>query len=93
MDYHQSEYEVPVNLMAAIKCQDDRVGERGARPEWLWEHWQHDFIFRPDSEVWGVLHQRKVSREDLLMIIEQRVPYLLYPISCRNHVYVRPTLS
>jgi len=53
MDFHPSEHEVPVTIMTAIKCQDDRVGERGARPDWVWEHWQHDFVFRPESEVWG----------------------------------------
>lgn len=41
--------------MAAIKCQDDRVGERGARPDWVWEHWQNDFVFRQESEVWGTV--------------------------------------
>jgi hypothetical protein len=40
-------------MMAAIKCQDDRVGERGARAEWVWEFWQNDWAFRQGSEVWG----------------------------------------
>jgi hypothetical protein len=39
--------------MVAIKCQDDRVGERGARAgKWIWEHWQSDWSFREGSEVW-----------------------------------------
>jgi hypothetical protein len=38
------------SMMAAIKCQDDRVG---ARPEWVWEFWQNDWVFRRESEVWG----------------------------------------
>ena len=47
------EYETSASMMTAIKCQDDRVGERGARAEWIWECWQDRWKFRPDSEVWG----------------------------------------
>lgn len=53
LDYAQGEYETSASMMAAIKCQDDRVGERGARPEWIWEFWQNDWVFRRESEVWG----------------------------------------
>jgi hypothetical protein len=49
------EYETSASMMTAIKCQDDRVGERGARAEWIWEFWQERWKFRPDSEVWGEL--------------------------------------
>jgi hypothetical protein len=52
LDYPPAD-ETPVTLMAAIKCQDDRAGERGARPDWVWEFWQHDWTFRQESEVWG----------------------------------------
>lgn len=52
MDYSQG-FEVSASMMAAIKCQSDRVGERGARPDWVWEFWQNDWIFRQGSEVWG----------------------------------------
>ncbi|KDQ64397.1 hypothetical protein JAAARDRAFT_117915 [Jaapia argillacea MUCL 33604] len=51
MDYAH-DFEMSASMMAAIKCQDDRVGERGARGEWVWEFWQHDFVFRQESEVW-----------------------------------------
>jgi hypothetical protein len=47
------EYETSASMMTAIKCQDDRVGERGARAEWIWDFWQDRWKFRPDSEVWG----------------------------------------
>lgn len=53
MDFSQGEYEAYASMMAAIKCQDDRAGERGARPEWVWEFWQNDWVFRRESEVWG----------------------------------------
>jgi len=53
LDYAQGDYETSASMMAAIKCQDDRVGERGARPEWMWEFWQNDWVFRRESEVWG----------------------------------------
>jgi hypothetical protein len=48
------EYETSASMMTAIKCQDDRVGERGARAEWIWEFWQDRWKFRLDSEVWGL---------------------------------------
>ncbi len=53
LDFAHPEYEMSASMMAAIKCQDDRVGERGARPEWVWEYWQNDWVFRQESEVWG----------------------------------------
>lgn len=46
------EYETSASMMTAIKCQDDRVGERGARAEWIWEFWQERWKFCMDSEVW-----------------------------------------
>ena len=53
LDFPQGDYETCASMMAAIKCQDDRVGERGVRPEWIWEFWQNDWVFRRESEVWG----------------------------------------
>ena len=52
-DFPQGDYEICASMMAAIKCQDDRVGERGARAEWIWEFWQNDWVFRREHEVWG----------------------------------------
>ena len=46
-------FEMSASMMAAIKCQDDLVGVRGARSEWIWEFWQNDWVFRQESEVWG----------------------------------------
>jgi hypothetical protein len=40
-------------MMAAVKVQDDRGSERGARADWVWEFWENDWSFRRDSEVWG----------------------------------------
>jgi len=53
LDFAQHDFEMGASMMAAIKCQDDRVGERGARAEWVWEFWQNDWIVRQESEVWG----------------------------------------
>jgi hypothetical protein len=53
LDFPQSEFEMSASMMTAIKCQDDRTGERGARPDWVWEFWQNDWTFRRESEVWG----------------------------------------
>ena len=55
MDYAQGDYETSASMMAGIKCQDDRIGERGARPDWVWEFWQNNWVFRQESEVWGKL--------------------------------------
>jgi hypothetical protein len=51
VDSYQPDYDA--SIMVAIKCQDDKAGERGARPAWIWEEWQNGWTFRPDSEVWG----------------------------------------
>ena len=55
LEYAHADYEIYTSMFAAIKCQDDRVGERGARAEWAWEHWQNNWSFRQGSEVWGKL--------------------------------------
>jgi hypothetical protein len=52
LDYANAEYEVSASMLAAIKCQDDRVGERGARADWAWDTWQSEWTFRQDNEVW-----------------------------------------
>jgi hypothetical protein len=61
LDFPQGDYETCASMMAAIKCQDDRVGERGARPEWIWEFWQNDWVFRRESEVWGSYYNAMIS--------------------------------
>lgn len=53
LDFPHAEYETSASIMTAIKCQDDRVGERGARAEWVWEFWQDQWRFGHGSEVWG----------------------------------------
>lgn len=53
MDFAHADYEMPSSMFAAIKCQDDRAGERGARAKWAWEYWQDGWVFRQESEVWG----------------------------------------
>lgn len=50
-DVHNIDYDT--SIMVAIKCQDDKAGERGARPAWVWETWQNEFSFRPENEFWG----------------------------------------
>ena len=53
VDYSNTDYEMSTSMFAAIKCQDDRVGERGARVDWAWEYWHNGWVFRQESEVWG----------------------------------------
>ena len=55
LEYAHTDYEIVASMFAGIKCQDDRAGERGARPDWVWEYWQNDWTFREDSEVWGTV--------------------------------------
>ena len=55
VDFAHTDYELSASMFAAIKCQDDRIGERGARAEWAWEYWQNSWSFRQGSEVWGEL--------------------------------------
>jgi len=62
LDFPQSEFEMSASMMTAIKCQDDRAGERGARPDWVWEFWQNDWTFRRESEVWGAFRFICVSQ-------------------------------
>ncbi|KAH9938643.1 uncharacterized protein B0H18DRAFT_968149 [Fomitopsis serialis] len=47
-----TDYEMSTSMFAAIKCQDDRAGERGARADWAWEYWHNGWVFRQESEVW-----------------------------------------
>jgi hypothetical protein len=54
MDYAHGDFESSATMLAAIKCQSDAIGARGARPEWVWEFWQNDWVFRQESEVWGM---------------------------------------
>ena len=54
LDSTYADYEMSASMMTAVKCQDDRIGERGARPDWVWENWQNDWVFREGNEVWGL---------------------------------------
>ena len=62
LEYAHTDYEIYASMFAGIKCQDDRAGERGARPDWVWEFWQNDWIFREDSEVWGMILSHSMLR-------------------------------
>jgi len=53
MDYAHGDFESSATMLAAIKSTDEAAGSRGSRPEWVWEFWQHDWVFRRESEVWG----------------------------------------
>ncbi|GLB34028.1 hypothetical protein LshimejAT787_0109120 [Lyophyllum shimeji] len=52
MEFAPPDYELSASMMTAIKCQADRPGERGAPPEWVWDLWQMDWVFRQEHEVW-----------------------------------------
>ncbi|CAK5262806.1 unnamed protein product [Mycena citricolor] len=69
-------YEMNASIMVAIKSQDDRVG---ARVEWVWDFWQHEWIFRRESEVWdcilpplsALLENDRIQRTDAFTICVQ----------------------
>jgi hypothetical protein len=82
LDYAQGDYETSASMMAAIKCQDDRVGERGARPEWMWEFWQNDWVFRRESEVWGKFPS--------LLACLQLTPPVECPLPSLSHLLENP---
>ncbi|KAH8094882.1 hypothetical protein BXZ70DRAFT_1001284 [Cristinia sonorae] len=79
MEFAHPDYEIYSSIFTGIKCQDDRVGERGARAEWVWEHWQNDWVFREDSEVWEcplpplstLLDNRRIKETDSFVICVQ----------------------
>ncbi|KAF5387664.1 hypothetical protein D9615_000593 [Tricholomella constricta] len=52
VDFAHADYELSASMMTAIKSQADRAGERGAPPEWVWDFWQMDWVFRQEHEVW-----------------------------------------
>ena len=40
LDFPDTDIDTSASMMTAIKCQDDRIGERGARADFVWELWQ-----------------------------------------------------
>jgi hypothetical protein len=52
LEYPNAEDEISASMLAGIKCQDDRVSERGMRADWAWDTWQTEWTFRQDNEVW-----------------------------------------
>ncbi|KAA1466508.1 hypothetical protein DENSPDRAFT_768178 [Dentipellis sp. KUC8613] len=79
LDYANAEYEISASMLAAIKCQDDQVGERGARADWAWEFWQNDWSFRQENEVWecplpslsSLLENPRIAQTDSFVICIQ----------------------
>lgn len=79
VDFAQSDYELSASMMAAIKCQEDRPGQRGAPPEWLWDFWQTNWVFRQGNEVWEcplpplstLLENARIAETDSLVICVQ----------------------
>jgi hypothetical protein len=69
VDFAHSDFEMNASLMTSIKSLNDRAGERGARAEWVSEHWS-DWTFRRESEVWGEWLNYTESMFFFLMVIE-----------------------
>ncbi|KAI0068720.1 hypothetical protein BV25DRAFT_1791142 [Artomyces pyxidatus] len=79
LDYANADYEISASMLGAIKCQDDRVGERGARADWAWDSWQMEWTFRRENEVWqcplpslsSLLENPRINQTDSFVICIQ----------------------
>lgn len=77
--YSHSDYELSATVLAAIKTNNSKVGERGARTEWVWKEWQSDWTFRQGSEVWEcplpplseLLKNSKIKETDSFVVCVQ----------------------
>lgn len=95
IDFAHTDYELSASMFAAVKCQDDRIGERGARAEWTWEYWQNNWSFRQGSEVWGELsiHFRSILKPIADMFRFQSALFLLCLFCLRTRGFGRQILS
>ncbi|RDB19897.1 hypothetical protein Hypma_012758 [Hypsizygus marmoreus] len=79
VDFAHADYELSASMMTAIKCQADRPGERGSPPEWIWDFWQMDWVFRQEHEVWecplpplsALLENARIRETDSFVICVQ----------------------
>ncbi|KAG6842028.1 hypothetical protein C0991_003554 [Blastosporella zonata] len=79
VDFAHADYELSASMMTAIKCSADRVGERGAPSEWVWDFWQMDWVFRHEHEVWecplpplsALLENARIRETDSFVICVQ----------------------
>ncbi|KAG6910940.1 hypothetical protein DXG01_005994 [Tephrocybe rancida] len=79
VDFPHADYELSASMMTAIKCSADRTGERGAPPEWVWDFWQLDWVFRHEHEVWecplpplsALLENARINDTDSFVICVQ----------------------
>lgn len=74
LDFAHPEYEFGTAIMVAIKSREDRAGDRGARSDWVWEHWDSGFVFRKGSEYWGELEVRDSHDLTVLTFSSSRMP-------------------
>ncbi len=84
LDDPNAEYEISASMLAAIKCQDDRVGERGARADWAWDTWQTEWTFRQDNEVWRESIQWRTFPLRILISIVYRVCIAVLIVTTRE---------
>lgn len=76
VDFSQNSYEMSATMMAAIKSQDDKAGERGARADFVWEVWENNWTFRQESEVWGACLKPSVGTRTWIFPTECPLPPL-----------------
>ncbi|KAG8884903.1 hypothetical protein FRB98_002101 [Tulasnella sp. 332] len=102
LDFAHPEYEFCTAIMVAIKSHEDRVGERGARSDWLWESWEREFVFRKDAEFWEcqlpplstmLSHPRIAAQDSLVLCIQIHSPVGFYPQFPHAYYVPRDLLS
>jgi len=84
LDDPNAEYEISASILAAIKCQDDRVGERGARADWAWDTWQTEWTFRQDNEVWRESILWHIFPLRILILVVYRVCFAVAVVTTRE---------
>lgn len=88
LDFAHTEYEFCSAIMLAIKSREDRAGDRGARSDWVWEHWEPEFAFRKGNEFWEcqlptlsslLAHPRIAAHDSFVLCIQIHSPVGFYP--------------
>ncbi|KAG8904032.1 hypothetical protein FRB99_002374 [Tulasnella sp. 403] len=88
IDFAHPEYEFLSANMVGIKSPENRAGDRGARSDWVWEFWEHDFSFRSGNEFWEcqlpslstlLSHPRIAAEDSFVLCMQIHSPTGFYP--------------
>ncbi|KIY49431.1 hypothetical protein FISHEDRAFT_41134, partial [Fistulina hepatica ATCC 64428] len=85
-DYSHPDYELAASIMVAIKSVDKNLG--GTRPDWVFEHWSNDWVFRQENEVFSCIlppisslleHPRIREADSFIIDVQVHCPIGVYP--------------